>query len=105
MDGAAELQVAAERDREPFEFFLLPSQNKQVAEGLGGMLAAAVSGVEDRTRRVLRRNPRGSVMGVAQYDQVGVGAYYPDRISETLPFRGGTRSHIGFADARAAEPM
>src|SRR6516225_6716733 len=105
MDGAAEFQVAAQRDREAFELFLLPAQDKQIAESLGRMLATAVSGVEDRARCILCRDPRSTVMWMAQYDEVGVGAYDAYRIGQTLPFGRGTRAHIGGADDRTTEPV
>src|SRR5262245_64924538 len=105
MDGSAELQVTAQRDREPFELFLLPAQDEQIAQSLGRMLATAVAGVEDRTWRILCRDPRGTVLGMAQHDEIRVSTYYAYRIRQTLAFDSGTRTHIGGTDDRTAEPV
>ena len=52
------------------------------------MLAAAVTGVDNRARRVLGGHPRGAVMRMAHDDQVGVGADHPRGVGEALALGG-----------------
>ncbi len=105
MDRAAILQITADRDRQPFEVALLLAQDIEIAQRLGRMLAAAVAGVEDRTRRVFGGDPCGAVVRMAHDDQVGVGADHAGRVGEAFALGRGAGVHIGRTDHGAAEAM
>src|ERR1017187_7371555 len=84
---------------------LLLAQDVEVAERLRGMLAAAVTRVDNRAWRIVSRNPCRAIMRMANDDQVRIAAHHAHRIGEALALRGGTRVHIGRTDDGAAEAM
>lgn len=58
MDRAAELQIAAEADREVVETPLFALDGQQVGQRLRGMGMAAVARIDDRNPCILRRDQR-----------------------------------------------
>ena len=74
MDGAAELQVAAEAHRQIIEPALFPVQGQKVRQRLGGVVVAAVAGVDHRDGGVHGRYQGRALLGVAHGDDVRIAA-------------------------------
>ena len=84
VDGAAELQVAAQADGQTVQGALAAADGHQVGEGLGGVLVAAVAGVDDRDAGVAA-GPQGSaLLGMAHGHDVGIAGHHPDGVGHAL---------------------
>ena len=89
MDRPAKLQVTAEADGQVVEMALFLVDGDEVRQGLGGVVVAAVTGVDHRHQGVLRCHQRRALLGVAHGDDVAVGADHPDGVRHALALGGG----------------
>ena len=98
MHRAAELQVAAQADGHPADFPPLAADGEHVGEGLGGVLVAAVPGVDNGDVGVAGGHIGGALLKVAHGGDVGVAGNHADGVGNALPLGGG-------AAARRGEPQ
>ena len=103
MDRPAKLQVTAEADGQVVEMALLLVDGDEVRQGLGGVVVAAVTGVDYRHQGVLRCHQRRALLGVAHGDDVAVGADHPDGVRHALALGGGGAGGGGESQHLAAQ--
>ena len=84
VDGAAELQVAAQADGQVIQPALAAADGHQVGQGLGGVLVAAVAGVDDRDAGVAGGAQRCALLGVAHGHDVGIAGDHADGVGHAL---------------------
>ena len=84
MDGAAEFQIAAQADGQIIQTALAAADGHQVGQGLGGVLVAAVTGVDHRDAGITAGAQRGTLFRVAHGDDVGVAGHHTDGVGHTL---------------------
>ena len=103
VDGAAELQVAAQADGQVVETALAAADGHQVGHGLGGVLVSAVACVDDRDAGVPAGPQRCALLGVAHGHDVGVAGHDADGVGHALAL--GSAGHVltGEAKDMAAE--
>ena len=104
MDRAAVLQVSREDDLEALDAPALHVQVVEIAEGLRGVLVAAVTGVDDRHVGVARGQARSALARVAQDDDVCIPA--PDDthgIGQGLALGGARARHLGRGQDSSAQ--
>ena len=104
MDGAAEFQIAAEAHGHAVEAALLAVNGQKVGQRLGGMVVAAVAGVDDGHGGFHGRDHRRALLEVAHGDNVGVAADHAARCqTRSHPWRRGAVGRVGKADDVAAQ--
>ena len=103
MDGAAEFQVAAQTDGQIIEAALLPVDGQQIRQGLGGVVVATVSGVDDGYQRVAGGHQRSTLLGVAHGDDIAVTADGADGVGHALALGGGGAAGGGEAQHLPAQ--
>ena len=103
MDRPAKLQVTAEADGQVVEMALFLVNGDEVRQGLGGVVVAAVTGVDHRHQGVLRCHQRRALLGVAHGDDVAVGADHPDGVRHALALGGGGAGGGGKAQHLSAK--
>ena len=103
MHGTAELQVTAEAHRQIVHMAFFLVNGHQVRQRLGGVVVAAVTGVDHRHQRVLRCHQRRALLGVAHGDDVAVGADHPDGVRHALALGGGGAGGGGKAQHLSAK--
>jgi len=84
MDRPSVFQVAEHGHVEVVEPSHLLADGEAVEEGLGRVLAGAVSGVDDRLARIFGREGRRADLGVADDDHVHVTGQRPDGVGQAL---------------------
>ena len=78
----------------------------RVEQGLGGMFACAVAGVEDRHAGVVGGQLGRARLRVAQDDDVGILLQGAHRVGQGLALADGAELHaLGDRDDRAAQPL
>ena len=105
MNGAAALEVAGDRDLHVAQALVLRAQRKEVAQGLGRVLVAAVAAIDHRNLRILGGKAGGAVARMADDDDVGIIADHPDGVGEAFALGRRTHRRIGAGDVGAAEPQ
>jgi len=103
VDGAAEFQIAAEANGEVFKAALFPLDGQQVGQRLGGVVVAAVPGVDDRDGHVLRRHPGRALLEVPHGDDVREAFHGLGRVGHALALGHGAAAGVGKADDLAAQ--
>ena len=103
VDGAAELEVAAQADGEVGEASLAAKDGHEVGEGLGRVLMAAVSGVDHRDAGIPRGPQRRALLRVAHRAHVGVAGDDADGVGDALALRRGAGIRGREAEDAAAE--
>ena len=103
VDGAAEFQVAAQADGQIVEAALLPVDGQQIRQGLGGVVVATVSGVDDGYQRVAGGHQRSTLLGVAHGDDIAVTADGADGVGHALTLGGGGAAGGGEAQHLPAQ--
>ena len=103
MDGAAELQIAAEAHGHAVEAALLAVNGQKVGQRLGGVVVAAVAGVDDGHGGFHGRDHRRALLEVAHGDNVGVASHHADGVGHALALGRGAVGRIGKADDVAAQ--
>ncbi len=101
----AVFQVPPEGDLQSLDAVPLLEERIEVAEGLGGMLVAAVAGVDDRYAGVVGDDLGGAFPRVADDDDVGVAADYPGGIGDAFALGQGAGADVRGGDDAAAEPV
>ena len=105
MDGAAILQVAQHGDGQAVDLAQLLADGEQVEQRLGGVLADAVAGVDDRLAGVLGRQRGRAGLRVAQHDHIGVAFQRADRVGQRLALGHRGVAHLVDRDHAAAQPL
>ena len=77
----------------------------QVNEGLGGVVVAAVPGVDHRDGGVHGGPQRRALLGVAHGDDVGVAAHHPGGVGHRLPLGGAGLFRPREAQGPAPQPQ
>ena len=93
MDGAAELEVAAQAHGQVVQMALQPVDGEQVGEGLGGMLVAAVAGVDEGAVHLGSGHGGSALLGMAHGDDVGIALHGAHGVGHALTLGG--RAGIG----------
>ena len=102
-DRAAELQVAAQTDRQIVQPPLFAVDGHEVGQRLRGVIVAAVARVDDRDLRVHGRDQRRALLGMAHGDDVAVAADDAHGVRDGLALGGGRALRRGDAEHLAAE--
>ncbi len=84
VDGATKLQVAAQADGQVVQPAHPAANGHQVGDGLSGVLMAAVAGVDDRDAGITAGAQRGTLLGVAHGDDIGVAGHHTDGVGHAL---------------------
>ncbi len=106
MDGAAEAQVAHHGDLQPVDAPHLLLKREQVEQGLGGVLARAVAGVDHRDAGRLGGHLGRTDLRVAQDDDVGVLLQGADGVAQRLALADRAKLHaLGDGDDTAAQAL
>ena len=103
VNGAAKFQVAAEADGEVVQTAAFPVDGQQVGQRLGGVVVAAVTGIDDGHFCHLCGGIGRALLGMAHGDDVGVGADDAHRVADGLAFRCGAAAGLGEAQHTAAQ--
>ena len=103
MNGAPELQIAAEADGEVVQPAPLPVDGQQVGQSLGGMVVPPVAGVDDGHGGHFAGGVRGAFLGVAHGNDIGIAADHPHGIADGLALCGGAAVGLGKAQYAAPE--
>ena len=103
MDGAAELEVAAEADRHVVETPLFALDRQQVGQRLRRVAVAAVTGIDDRYPGILRGHERRPLLEVAHGDDVREAADHTYGIGHGLALGHGRRVGVRETDDAAAQ--
>ena len=80
MDGAAELQIAAQADGQVIQPTHPGADGHQIGHGLGGVLVAAVTGIDDRDAGVAGSAERRTLFGMAHCHDIGIAGDHTDGI-------------------------
>ena len=99
----AVFQVAAQTDGEIAQPPHFPGNGQQIGKGLGGVVVAAVSGVDDGNGGRLTCHVGRALLGVAHGDDVGVAADDFGGIRHAFALGGGGRAGLAEADDAAAQ--
>ena len=99
----AVFQVAAQTDGEVIQPPHFPGNGQQVGKGLGGVVVAAVSGVDDGNGGRLTCHIGCALFGVAHGDDVGVAADDFGGVRHAFALGGGGRAGLAEADDAAAQ--
>ena len=86
MDGAPELEVAAQADRQISEPALFTLDGEHIGQRLGRVVVAAVARVDNRNCRFHGRDQRRALFGMAHGDNVGIAADGEHGVRNALPF-------------------
>ena len=105
VDRAAVLQISQHGDGEAVDPPGLLNDGEQVEQGLGGVLADAVAGVDDRLARVSRRLLSGPDLWVSEHDDACVALEAADRVRQALALGDGGVAHLVDRDDAAAESL
>lgn len=89
VNRAAKFQVAAQPDGHAADFSPLAADGEHVCQGLGGMLVAAVSGVDDGDVGVAGGHIRSALLEVAHGGDVRVAGDHADGIRHAFALGGG----------------
>ena len=89
VDGAAELEVAAEADGQVIEAALFAVDGEKVGQRLGGVVVTAVARVDDGDLRVHGGDQRRALLGVTHGDDVSIAADSAHRVGNALALGGG----------------
>ena len=100
---AAELQVAAQADRQVVQPTLFAVDGHEVGQRLRGVVVAAVARVDDRDLRVHGSDQRRALLGMAHGDDVAVAADDAHGVRDGLALGGGRALRRGDAEHLAAE--
>ncbi len=84
VDGAAELQVAAQADGQVIQPSHAAAYGHEVRQGLGGVLVAAVARIDHRDAGVAGSAQRCALFGVAHGHNVGVAGDYADGVGDAF---------------------
>ena len=103
MDGAAELQIAAQTNGQVIQPAHAAADGHQVGQGLGGVLVAAVTGVDHRNAGVAGGTQRCALLGVAHGNDIGIAGNHPDGVSHALALGGAGHVLAGEAQYMAAQ--
>ena len=103
MNRPAEFQVPTAADDQIVQTALLLLDGEQVRKGLGGVVVAAVPGVDHRHRRLVGRHQRSALLGVAHGDDVRKAAHRPGGIRHALPLHGRRALGLGKAQNLSAQ--
>ena len=103
VDGAAELQVAAAADDQVVQTPLLPLDGEQVGQGLGGVVVAAVTGIDDGNGGIHGCHQRCTLLGVAHGNDIGKAADGLCGVGHALALGGRGTGGIGEAQDLAAQ--
>ena len=101
--GAAKFQVAAKADGQMIQAALFAGNGEQVGEGLGGVLMAAVTCIDDGHRRKLAGDHGRTLFMMAHGNNGGIAAHHPHRIGHGFALGGAGVAGAGKADHRAAQ--
>ena len=102
MDGAAELQIAAQTNGQIIQSAHAAADGHQVGQGLGGVLVAAITGVDHRNAGVAGSTQRRALLGVAHGNDIGIAGYHPDGVGYALALGGAGHVLAGKAQHMAA---
>ena len=103
VDRPAELEVAADADREVVEASLELADGHHVQKSLSGVLVAAVARVDDGDIRELRGNVCRAFFVVADGRDIGEAGHDADRVGDALSFSGGRLVCAGETQRFAAQ--
>ena len=103
VNGPAELEVAADADREVIEPSLELTDGHHIQKGLGGMFVAAVARVDDGNTRELGSYIGRTFLVVADGRYVGKTGDDADCVGYTFTFGGGRLGRAGEAERFAAQ--
>ena len=84
--------------------FTNPAYRQQIRQSLGGMLVAAVPGVDHRDQRMLHSHHGGAFLGMAHGTDIGVAGDDPYGVGHALALGGGGGACVGKTDDAAAQP-
>ena len=102
MDGAAKLQIAAQTNGQIIQSAHAAADGHQVGQGLGGVLVAAITGVDHRNAGVAGGTQRCALLGVAHGNDIGIAGYHPDGVGYALALGGAGHVLAGEAQYMAA---
>ena len=103
VDSPAVFQVAAQTDGEVIQPPHFPGNGQQVGKGLGGVIVAAVSGVDDGDGGRLTCHIGCALFGVAHGDDVCVAADNFGGVRHAFALGGGGRTGLAEADDASAQ--
>ena len=102
MDGAAELQIAAQTNGQIIQSAHAAADGHQVGQGLGGVLVTTVTGVDHRNAGVAGSTQRCALLGVAHGNDIGIAGHHPDGVGYALALGGAGHVLAGKAQHMAA---
>ena len=105
MGSATVFQIAPEGDLKSFNVLAFFNERIQIKEGLGGMLMAAVPGVDDRYPGIVRDHFSGALPGMADDADIRVAADYLGGVRDAFPFSQGAGADIRSSDNAAAQAV
>ena len=100
---AAVFQIAAEADGQMVQPPLFPVNGQQVRQGLGGVVVAAVTGIDHGNGGIEGCHKGRALLGVAHGDDIRVAADDPCRVGYALPFCAGGAGCLGKAQHVSAQ--
>ena len=103
MHRTTEFQVTAQADGQIVQPAFAAADGHQVGQGLGGMLVAAVTGVDHRDAGVAGSTQRCALLGVAHSHDVGIAGHHTDGVGHALAFAGAGHVLTGKAQHMAAQ--
>ena len=103
MDSAAVFQVTAQADGQIVQAAQLAVNGQQVCQGLGGMVVAAVTGIDDGNGGSAGGNIGRALTGVAHSDDICIAADRLGSIGNALALGSGGGTGFGEAQYRAAQ--
>ena len=86
MDGAAELQIAAQADGQIIQPTHPGADGHQIGHGLGGVLVTAVTGIDDRDAGVAGSAERRTLFGMAHCHDISIAGDHTDGICNAFSF-------------------
>ncbi len=104
MDGAAVLEVTHQGDAQAIKTALF-LDGVQVQQGLGGMMAGSVTGIDHRHGRELGGQAGRALLGVADDQGVGVTGHHPHCIRQGLALGDGGALRRAQVDHAATKPL
>lgn len=106
VDGTTEAEVTDHGDFEAVDLAEFLANGEEVEEGLGGMFASAITGVDDRHAGVVGGDFGRADFGVAEYDGIGILFESTDGVGEGFPFADGAEFDTGGdGDDATAKPF
>ncbi|MPM31614.1 hypothetical protein SDC9_78170 [bioreactor metagenome] len=103
VDRPPKLQIPAKADGEVVQPSFFPVNGQKVGQGLGGVVVAAVSGVDNGDLRPLGGGKGRTLLGVAHGDNVRVTAHGADGVRHRFALCGGGGRRFGKAQHAAAK--